>query len=166
MKKALAQFETDHRIQLQFAHQPSMSLLCNKEKLDPEEDDDLLYEKLRKQGSFLDDLLVAVYEVRLVAPFVVLACLVMAYHLFIAPYNTVIERMNPADINLVHSPSAGFWRTFPALTHLHAPQAKLRPVLTKEQQLSIRETVFWSGKPLPVEQHRFSHFPSLCYLRL
>jgi hypothetical protein len=49
----------------------------------------------------LDDLITAIYEVRLTAPFVVLIAALAAYQLLIAPYRIEVDRPDPAAIDLV-----------------------------------------------------------------
>lgn len=78
-----------------------MSWLCSKQKTDDDEDEDALYEKLKASSSIIDDVLVAIYEVRLFLPFVVLGTAIVAYHLFIAPYQIEVERPLPQNIELV-----------------------------------------------------------------
>lgn len=79
-----------------------MSWLCSKEKADEEnENEDALYERLKRPSSALDDLLVAIYEVRLAIPFIVAVAVLVGYQLFVAPYQVEVESASNRLVDLV-----------------------------------------------------------------
>lgn len=53
--------------------------------------------------SWVDDLLQAIYDMRLAAPFFALIAMLLAYHLTIAPYQNTITSVSPDTIDLVSS---------------------------------------------------------------
>lgn len=65
-----------------------------------DEDDEKLFEKLRKTTAW-DDFLQAVYDVRLAAPVVAILAILLAYHLTIAPYRVKIDRSAQLNMDLV-----------------------------------------------------------------
>eukprot|EP01031_Cornospumella_fuschlensis_P027872 gene27872-33656_t len=88
--------------------------------------DDETYEKLKKQYSVFEDLRHVLYEVRFVLPIAVGIAAFLAYQLLIAPYRVEVQRMRPESIDL----------------------AKLRPILSKEEQMKIREDIFYAETTL------------------
>eukprot|EP01039_Chlorochromonas_danica_P007673 gene7673-8480_t len=114
-----------------------MSILVNRKEKDnseEEEDEEVLLQRLRRPSSLVDDLVTALYEVRLILPFVLVAALFAAYSLFIAPYRTVIDRPKISQEDL----------------------AKLRPVLSADQQRGVREEIFWAETSARLEHATIS----------
>jgi hypothetical protein len=83
--------------------------------------EDAEYRRL-KSKTVLDDLLLAVYEVRFIAPFVVLSAIVIAYQLFIAPYQVEIQRVDPKTIDLVSTIRHRLQPTQPTTLSLNTEQ--------------------------------------------
>lgn len=67
-----------------------------------EEEDELEEQEKYLNNTVFQDLMLALYEVRYSAPFVVLLGVFLAYHLTIAPYQShVIDGKPPLDMDLV-----------------------------------------------------------------
>lgn len=66
--------------------------------------------------SWVDDLLQAIYDMRLAAPFFAFIAMLLAYHLTIAPYQNTITSVSPDTIDLVST-----FNSFYPMNYLELP---------------------------------------------
>ena len=66
--------------------------------------------------------------------------------------------MRPESIDLVSLPLHTTLHTlqYLLLTRNPNPQAKLRPILSKEEQMKIREDIFYAGRGLLAQSHHLA----------